>query len=78
MKAFWTKKAKVAFPSVQTDLTENNFPEDLTPLTPLYRENYHNTFTEQPTKAYVIVVVLFNFDWSMGLAILSVKTCTVL
>lgn len=71
-------KIVVAFLSVQTDLTENNFPENLIPLTLLYREDYHNTFTKQPTKTSANVVVSLNFDWSMGLVILSVKDCIVL
>ena len=71
-------KKVIAFPSVRTDLTENNLPENLTPLTLLYNEDYHNTFTKQPTKTSVNVAVSFNFDWSMVLVLLSVKDCTVL
>lgn len=71
-------KNVVAFLSVQTDLTENNFPENLTPLTLLYHEDYQNTFTKQPTETSVNVAVSFNFDWSMGLVILFVKDCIVL
>lgn len=76
MKVFWTKNV-VAFPLVRNDLAENNFPENLTPLTLLYCEDY-NTFTKQPTKTSVNVAVSFNFDSSTGLVLLSVKDCTVL
>lgn len=69
---------KVVFPLLLTDLTENKFLETVTPLTPSYHEGYHNTFTKQPTKTSVKVVFSFNFEWSMGLVLLSVKDCTVL
>lgn len=63
---------------MQTDLIENNFPENLTLLTLLHRDDYHNTFTKQPNKSSVKAAVSFNFGWSRSLVLPSVKDCTVL
>lgn len=72
------KKKVVSISSVQTDLIKNNFSENLTLLTVLHHDDYHNTFTKQPNKCSVKAAVSFNFDWSRSLVLPSVKDCTVL